>query len=221
MSNAERSVWLEALRHKDADLAGDLEMLLAQQRLLVDEGFLEGGSALVPSDRFFAGQTAGLYTLLSEIGVGGMGTVWLAERSDGRFDRRVAVKFLNIALSGMGAEHRFKREGNILARLSHPNIAELIDAGVTVDGHSYLVLEYIEGDHFDKYCDRLRLDVPSRIRLFLDVLAAVSHAHSSLIVHRDIKPSNVLVRNDGQVKLLDFGIAKLLADDRARKKRPC
>src|SRR5580698_8624972 len=148
MSNAERCVWLEALRHQDEDLADDLEMLLAQQRLLADEGFLEGRSALTPSNRFFAGQTAGLYTLISEIGIGGMGTVWLAERSDSRFDRRVAIKFLNIALSGMGAEHRFKREGSILARLAHPNIAELIDAGVTVDGHSYLVLEYIEGDHF-------------------------------------------------------------------------
>ena len=133
-----------------------------------------------PRDRFFAGQTAGLYTLISEIGVGGMGSVWLAERSDGRFDRRVAIKFLNIALSGMGAEHRFKREGSILARLAHPNIAELIDAGVTADGHSYLVLEYIEGDHIDQYCDQLTLDVASRIRLFLDVLAAVSHAHVKL-----------------------------------------
>ncbi len=215
MPDAKRSIWLEALSVKDASLASDLKMLLAQQRLLADERFLEERSALLPRDRFFAGQTAGLYTLISEIGIGGMGSVWLAERSDGRFDRRVAVKFLNIALSGMDAEHRFTREGRILARLAHPNIAELIDAGVTTDGHSYLVLEYIKGDHIDKYCDQRSLDVASRIRLFLDVLAAVSHAHASLIVHRDLKPSNVLVRNDGQVKLLDFGIAKLLAGESA------
>ena len=139
-----------------------------------------------------------------------MGSVWLAERNDGRFERRVAVKFLNIALIGKDGEERFEREGRILALLVHPHIAELIDAGVSQAGQPYLVLEHIEGDHIDRYCDQRRLPVDARIRLFLDVLRAVAQAHANLIVHRDLKPSNVLVRNDGQAKLLDFGIAKLL-----------
>jgi serine/threonine protein kinase/Tol biopolymer transport system component len=148
--------------------------------------------------------------LVSQIGHGGMGTVWLAERNDGRFERRVAVKFLNIALLGQAGEERFKREGSILGRLRHPHVAELIDAGLSQAGQPFLILEYIEGDHIDCYCDQHRLDVTARIRLFLDVLGAVDQAHANLIVHRDLKPSNILVRNDGQAKLLDFGIAKLL-----------
>ena len=142
-----------------------------------------------------------------------MGTVWLAERNDGRFERRVAVKVLNIALMGKGGEERFKREGRILGRLTHPHIAELIDAGVSPAGQPFLVLEYVEGDHIDRYCDQHRLDVRARVRLFLDALHAVAQAHANLIVHRDLKPSNILVRTDGQAKLLDFGIAKLLEGD--------
>jgi hypothetical protein len=139
-----------------------------------------------------------------------MGSVWLAERNDGRFDRRVAVKFLNLGLARQGADERFRREGAILARLSHPHIAELIDAGVSNSGQPYLVLEFVEGQPIDRYCDEHKLDLRARITLFLDVLDAVAHAHANLIVHRDLKPSNVLVSNDGRVKLLDFGIAKLL-----------
>ncbi len=160
-----------------------------------------------------AGRRIGAYILLSHIGTGGMGTIWLAERSDGRFQRQTAVKFLNPALVSSTGTERFTREGRILGRLAHPNIAELIDAGVTPVGQPYLVLEHVEGERIDEYCDRRRLDVDARIRLFLDVLVAVAHAHSNLIVHRDLKPSNVLVRNDGQVKLLDFGIAKLLEEE--------
>ena len=136
--------------------------------------------------------------------------MWLAERSDGRFERRVAVKFIHIALMGKGGEARFKREGSILGRLAHPHIAELVDAGVSAAGQPYLVLEYVEGESIDRYCDHQTLVVEARIRLFLEVLEAVAHAHANLIVHRDLKPSNVLVNKDGQVKLLDFGIAKLL-----------
>jgi serine/threonine protein kinase/tetratricopeptide (TPR) repeat protein len=160
-----------------------------------------------------AGRRIGAYTLVSHIGTGGMGTVWLAERSDGRFERRTAVKFLSLALAGRAGAERFKREGSIVGRLAHPHIAELIDAGVSAEGEPYLVLEHVEGERIDEYCDRHRLDVEARVRLFLDVLAAVAHAHANLIVHRDLKPSNVLVRKDGQVKLLDFGIAKLLEQE--------
>jgi serine/threonine protein kinase len=144
-----------------------------------------------------------------------MGIVWSAMRSDGRFEGRVAVKLLNAALVGRAGEARFKREGTILARLTHPHIARLIDAGVSPSAQPYLVLEYIEGRHIDRYCDDERLSIDHRIRLFLDVQAAVAHAHAMLIVHRDLKPSNVLVTADGQVKLLDFGIAKLLEGEAA------
>ena len=142
-----------------------------------------------------------------------MGSVWLAQRSDGRYEGHVAVKLLNAALVGRGGEERFRREGTILARLAHPHIARLIDAGVSNTGQPYLVLELVEGKHIDVYCDEAALSVEERIRLFLDVQSAVAHAHANLIVHRDLKPSNVLVTADGQVKLLDFGIAKLLEDD--------
>ncbi len=210
MTDEECSIWLSSLRVKSPDLVEQLEMLLQEHRSLSEEGFLEEHSVELPKVQGLAGQTVGVYALLSQIGQGGMGSVWLAERNDGRFERQVAVKFLNIALMGKGGEERFKREGNILGRLAHPHIAELIDAGVSQTGQPYLVLEHIEGDHIDRYCDRHRLDIQARIRLFLDVLGAVAKAHANLIVHRDLKPSNVLVRNDGQVKLLDFGIAKLL-----------
>src|SRR5262249_1707817 len=144
---------------------------------------------------------------------GGMGSVWLADRSDGRFEGLAAVKLLNASLVGRAGEERFKREGNILARLAHPNIARLTDAGVSPAGQPYLVLEHVEGESIDRYCDSRRLKIDARLNLFLDVLAAVSHAHANLIVHRDIKPSNVLVARDGSVKLLDFGIAKLLEEE--------
>jgi serine/threonine protein kinase len=158
------------------------------------------------------GRVVSHYRILSLLGHGGMGSVWLAERNDGRFDRRVAIKFLNVAVNSPLSLERFKREGAILGRLAHPHIAELIDAGVTPAGEPYLVLEHVQGKHIDEYCDEHRLDIDSRINLFLDVLSAVGQSHSNLIVHRDIKPANVLVRDDGQVKLLDFGIAKLLSD---------
>lgn len=213
MNDDERAAWLSSIRGQDPALAGQLESLLQEHLSLAKSGFMEATPTLnltsenVPG---LAGQRIGPYTLISPIGEGGMGSVWLAERSDGRFERQVAVKFLHGALVGRGNEGRFKREGNILGRLSHPHIAKLEDAGVSSGGIPYLVLEYVQGDHIDRYCDQHKLDVAARIRLLLDVADAVAHAHSNLIVHRDLKPSNVLVSTDGQVKLLDFGIAKLL-----------
>jgi serine/threonine-protein kinase len=210
MSTVERGIWLSSLRQENPTLADQLEILLENHRALLDEGFLDSSPVRSEGRWDLAGQTLGVYTLVSQIGQGGMGSVWLAERNDGRFERQVAVKFLNLALMGKSGEERFRREGKILALLVHPHIAELVDAGVLPTGQPYLVLEHIEGDQIDRYCDQERHDVRARIGLFLDVLDAVARAHANLIVHRDLKPSNVLVRNDGQVKLVDFGIAKLL-----------
>ena len=220
MTDDQRSSWLSSLQSENPTLAYQLEILLREHRVLSEEGFLEASALELPDGPGLAGQTLGVYTLVSQIGHGGMGTVWLAERSDGRFERRVAVKLLNIALMGKGGEERFKREGRILGRLTHPHIAELIDAGVSLAGQPFLVLEYVEGDHIDRYCDQNRLDVRARVRLFLDGLRAVAQAHANLIVHRDLKPSNILVRTDGQAKLLDFGIAKLLECDGQRAEAP-
>ena len=154
------------------------------------------------------------YRVIGLLGRGGMGEVWLACRSDGRFEAQCAIKFLDGAVSQEKLAERFRREGRLLARLAHPNIARLLDAGATADGKQFLVLEYVDGDRIDRYCDSHDLDVEARIRLFMDALLAVAHAHSNLVVHRDLKPSNVLVTRGGAVKLLDFGIAKLIGAQR-------
>ena len=216
IAHEQRAAWLASLEVRDADLASDLSMLLVEHEVLDRSRFLERAvprrtqAALAAS---LKGQTFGAYRLVSSIGQGGMGSVWLGERCDGRFEGRAAIKLLNVALLGRAGQERFQREGNILARLTHPHIAHLVDAGVSATGYPYLVLEHVEGQRIDRYCDENRLDIDARLRLFLDVLEAVAHAHANLIVHRDLKPANVLVRVDGQVKLLDFGIAKLLEGD--------
>jgi eukaryotic-like serine/threonine-protein kinase len=211
LPTADLPAWLGFIRQSDAELASELEALLDEYQAVQRERFLEDrASLLVPGER--PGDRYGAYTLVSPIGEGGMGAVWLAERGDGRFTRRAAVKLPQLAFVQGGAE-RFTREGRILARLAHPHIAQLLDAGISASGRPYLVLEHVAGVAIDTYCDSRRMSVERRLRLFLDVLQAVSHAHANLVVHRDIKPSNVLVTDDGQVKLLDFGVAKLLEDE--------
>ena len=190
----------------------DVEVLLEARGAIDRERFSRAPPPL-PASATLAGQALGTYTLVSPIGQGGMGSVWLARRSDGRFEGVAAVKLLNASLVGRAGEERFRREGSILARLRHPHIAHLLDAGVSPSGQPYLVLEQVEGEPIDRYCESHDLGVEKRLGLFLDVLEAVAHAHANLIVHRDIKPSNVLVATDGQVKLLDFGIAKLLEEE--------
>lgn len=211
----EREVWLETVRAGDPALADDLKALLSDHVALESEKFLESSPLSSSGSARLAGQALGAYTLVSQIGQGGMGTVWLAKRSDGRFEGVAAIKLLNASSIGRAAEERFRREGSILARLQHPHIAHLLDAGVSPAGQPYLILEYVEGEPIDRHCDRKSLGIAERSRLFLDVLEAVAHAHAHHVVHRDIKPSNVLVGADGQVKLLDFGIAKLLEGDAA------
>ena len=206
----DRPRWIAALRAADPVRAEAVAVLLAGQEA-IDAGFLGGGAPLPHGRPPVAGDGVGAYTLRTPIGRGGMGTVWLADRSDGQFERPVAIKFLAAAL-GVRARARFQREGAILAKLTHPNIAQLLDAGVAAGGQPYLVLEYIEGQPIDRYCVSAALGVDARVALLLAVADAVAHSHARLIVHRDLKPSNVLVRSDGVVKLLDFGIAKLLED---------
>jgi serine/threonine protein kinase/Flp pilus assembly protein TadD len=209
----ERQRYLTDLASEDPALAADLELLLGEERALRDEKYLEHDAQDLLAASPLVGQVFGAYALVEPLGTGGMGSVWLAQRSDGRFEGTAAVKLLSAALLGAEGAARFRREGTILARLKHPHIAQLIDAGVSAVGQPYLVLEYVPGEPIDRWCDHRALDVASRVRLFLDVLAAVAYAHSHLVVHRDLKPSNVMVSTEGQVKLLDFGIAKLLTGD--------
>jgi serine/threonine protein kinase len=204
-----REAFVGAVRTEDAALGEALSALLEQHQRLLASDFLEQ-QALGPDEATLAGRSVGGYTLERPLGMGGMGTVWLARRSDGRFEGQAAVKLLNLGMLGGAARDRFRREGTLLARLSHPHIGRLFDAGVTDAGQPFLVLEYVEGERLDRYAAARRLGVQPRLDLFLQVADAVAHAHANLVVHRDLKPSNVLVDAHGQVKLLDFGIATLL-----------
>jgi serine/threonine-protein kinase len=220
-----RDAFLERACAGDTSLRGEVEALLDASARSADyfdklpdrlgiANLLGGGDGHAGTGRTVgeAGQQFGHYTLTEPVGSGGMGTVWRAERSDGRFEGEVAVKLLAQSAGGAAPE-RFALEGRYLAKLAHSNIARLLDAGVGPGQQPYLVLEYVPGLPIDRYCDDRALSVDGRIHLFLQVLDAVAHAHAHLIVHRDIKPSNVQVTAEGSVKLLDFGVAKLLGDE--------
>lgn len=199
----------DVLRLLDADADPATLDPGAAERLasLVAEPLASSASA-TPS---LEGRQIGPYRVVRRIGEGGMGAVYLAERSD--VDRRVALKLVRGALAAPELVRRFLRERRVLARLDHPNIARLLDAGVTEDETPYFAMEYVEGEAITDHCRRVNASMEAVLRLFRDVCSAVSYAHGSLVVHRDIKPSNVLVTEDGSVKLLDFGIAKLLGDE--------
>jgi len=180
-------------------------------------GFLERPLNISPSaiafadeSRQAAGRMIGPYRIAREVGRGGMSVVYLAERADDAYRKQVAVKLVWPGLMTGEIERRFRQERRILAGLDHPNIARLLDGGVTEDGCQYVVMEYVEGEPITEFCDSRKLSITERLKLFQQICAAVQYAHDNLIVHRDLKPSNILVANDGTVKLLDFGIAKLL-----------
>lgn len=204
---ATRERSLAALRAEDPSLGDELAALIALEG--EHEGFLdEPLVAPLPGPR--AGTLAGPYRLERLLGEGGMGQVWLAGRADGLYQRRVALKLLRPGLADPNLRLRFTHERQILARLAHPHIARLLDAGISSDGQPYLALEFVEGEPITQWCRNRNLSLDARLRLFLQICDAVSHAHANLIVHRDLKPSNILVTAQEEVRLLDFGIAKLL-----------
>ena len=217
LSDSERDSWLAELDAVEPQLAAQLRQLFAQRERA---GFAEFLGADAPplagiETGTLIGRRIGAYQIEAEAGRGGMGSVWRARRVDGRYEGVVAIKLVHAAWLGAAAAQRFRTEGQLLGRLEHPHIARLLDAGLADGTQPYLVLEYVEGQPIDEYCRQRTLGVEERIRLFLDVLQAVAHAHSQLIVHRDLKPGNISVTNGGVVKLLDFGIAKLLQGDGA------
>ncbi len=211
----ERQRHLAAACGDDEDLEQAVEGLLAAD--LSDAGLLAAPAAADMSralseerDRHWLGCSLGAYRIVSRLGQGGMGSVFLAQRADTEFDKQVAIKILSRWLSTSDNLRRFRLERQILAMLEHPNIARLLDGGTTGEGLPYLVMEYVEGLPLTTYCDRQRLPLRQRLELFRQVCAAVSFAHSHLVVHRDLKPHNILVTAAGVPKLLDFGIAKIL-----------
>ncbi len=198
----QRDTFIDGACRGDEALRTAVTELLAAHDASV--GFLET-AATPPAPR-----ELGHWRLLTPIGAGGMGQVWLAERADGRFEQRVAIKIFASSLGDPAAIHRAESERQFLARLNHPNIAHVIDGGSTEYGQPYVVMELVDGIRIDDWCRQRQLDLRARVSLFAQVLAAVGAAHRLLIIHRDLKPSNVLVTTEGTVKLLDFGIAKSL-----------
>ena len=211
-----RETFLERLEGRDARLAstvrGLLRAHLSTGRELKSPVRDAAGYVTNPGDAWI-GERVGVYRVVRLIGAGGMGTVYEAAREDDQFRHRVAIKFLHRHAGSEAAHRRFRDERQILASLQHPNIAGLLDGGVTPDHQPYFVMEYLEGEPITSWCDERSLSVAARLDLFGQVCAAVQYAHQSLVVHRDLKPGNILVTKDGVVKLLDFGIAKLLRDD--------
>jgi len=216
LAPAERRKFLDEHSTATPQLRREVEALLACEKQT--DGFL-AAPALAFSADFFdpgdgaeerAGQTVGRYRIIREIGRGGMGAVFLAERSDGEFQQEVALKVVRRSFADSDLARRFRQERQILASLNHPNVARLLDGGVSAEGEPFLAMEYVEGVRIDEYCDAKYLSTDERLTLFLVVCQGVSYAHQNLVVHRDIKPSNILVTDEGVPKLLDFGIAKLI-----------
>jgi serine/threonine protein kinase/tetratricopeptide (TPR) repeat protein len=206
--------WLARLEASRHPLLPQLKRMLEARAHLETDNFLGTLPRLAPRDplpaaSFAAGRRVGPYRLVMPLGEGGMAEVWLADRDDGILKRRVAIKLPYPRPGRESLAVRFERERNILATLRHPHIAGLIDAGVTREGQAWLALEYVEGKPISAFCDEKRLTVRERVQLFRQVLLAVQHAHANLVIHRDLKPANILVTSDGEVRLLDFGIAKL------------
>jgi len=212
---ASRSRYLDEACRADPSLRDEVEALIRAEQAAGQGEFL--GRAVRDAAQHFAtreihpGERFDEYSLVRELGSGGMGAVWLAERADGEYSANVAIKLVRGGFANPEIERRFRVERQILADLAHPNIARLIDGGTADDGMPYIVMEYVDGRPITDWAAAARLSLDARLRVFHTVCDAVQHAHGSLIVHRDLKPSNILVGLDGVPKLVDFGIAKMLA----------
>lgn len=213
LSGAEREAFLRAFESDHPDLAAKLASLLAADTSATEfagpiaqslERFIED------NDERVIGQQFGAWTAVGAVGFGGMGAVYKAQRSDGAYEQVAALKLIASRLTDKATTARFLRERQILATLNHPGIAQLLDGGSTPDGDPWLVMELVEGERIDRYCEAHQLDVAARLALVRQLCAAIDYAHRNLVIHRDLKPSNILVTPDGESKILDFGIAKLL-----------
>lgn len=220
LAGTEQKDFLKNVANGDEDLRLEVEAILAASNRAAAQDFLEADAfaagarvlAANGSNKAPIGKRIGDYIILREIGRGGMGAIYLAERED--FHQRVALKIIKRGMDTDEIVRRFEREREVLASLNHPNIARLLDGGTTDDGLPFLVMEYVEGSTITEFCGRNSLNIEARLELFRKVCGAVAFAHQNLIVHRDLKPSNILVNNEGEPKLLDFGIARLLAPDK-------
>jgi non-specific serine/threonine protein kinase/serine/threonine-protein kinase len=216
LAENEREAFLQRSCAEDPELRADVERLLAAHARagdFISTPAIAAAGEWAEGDKSWVGRLVGPYRVVRELGRGGMGAVYLAERADGQYEQRVALKVIK---RGMDTEHvlaRFRAERQILALLDHPNIARLLDGGSTDEGVPFFAMEYIEGEPIDAWANRRALSVDERLQLFLQVCSAVSYAHQRLVVHRDIKPLNILVTAEGVPKLLDFGIAKVLHED--------
>lgn len=208
---AEREVFLQQACAHDEDLYREVSSLL--QADANSHSVLEGSAVDavgLPGERSLEGRRVGAYRIVNQIGVGGMGAVYLAERADGQFKQKVALKLVKRGMDSEEILKRFQSERQILAQLQHPNVARLLDGGITDDGLPYFTMEYVGGQPIDAYCDAHELTIEERLALFRTVCSTVQYAHRNLVVHRDLKPSNIMVTEDGTLKLLDFGISKVL-----------
>ena len=199
----------------DPFLRSEVESLIATHEQAGTDVLNPGSSTTLNLEeeaqfRLPSGKRIGAYEILDEIAIGGMGAVYRAVRADGQYNQRVALKIVRAELGAEFAATRFKNERQILASLDHPNIARILDGGATAEGVPYFVMELVEGQRIDKFCDAHKLSTTDRLKLFLQICSAVQYAHQRLIIHRDIKPGNILVNAEGVPKLLDFGIAKIL-----------
>jgi serine/threonine protein kinase len=226
LDGAERDAFMTEACGDDTELRREIESLLAYVAASAPSvrpfrEAIEGAARSLtiersepeePADRLI-GRRIGVYLIKDLIGRGGMGAVYLAERDDAQFDRQVAIKIIKRGMDSDFIRNRFLRERQILAGLDHPHIARLLDGGTTEDGLPYFVMEHVNGAPITDYCQAKNLSISERLKLFRLVCSAVQYAHRNLVVHRDLKPGNILVNQDGAPKLLDFGLAKLLAPD--------
>ena len=215
LDSSERRVFLDKA-NISSDIRQEVESLLAfeeESEDLMHLSAVEFSKDFFHSENTLIGQKIGIYEIVSELGYGGMGAVYLAERTDGKFKQKVALKLLKREMNTSALRQRFRQEREILASLEHPNIARLLDAGTSDDQVPFIAMEYVEGLPIDDYCNKHDLDLTGRLNLFRTVCSTVNFAHRNLIVHRDLKPSNILVTDDGTPKLLDFGISKILSTE--------